>query len=101
MRARSALTILLFLLPASAYGQKPKPWDALPEETASATRAFPPQLRSELTQIRDAALQDDYAYQQLEHLTDSIGPRPSGSPQARAAGDYVAPAMGKLGLEGH
>jgi carboxypeptidase Q len=101
MRARSALTILLFLLPASAYGQKPKPWDALPEETASATRAFPPQLRSELTQIRDAALQDDYAYQQLEHLTDSIGPRPSGSPQAEAAVHYVADELRKLGLEVH
>ena len=71
------------------------------EETAAATRAFPPQLRSELAQIRDAALQDDYAYRQLEHLTDSIGPRPEGSPQADGAVHYVADELRKLGLDVH
>ena len=73
----------------------------MPTETESATRAFPPQLRNELAQIRDAALQDDYAYRQLEHLTDSIGPRPEGSPQADAAVHYVADELRKLGLDVH
>jgi len=42
---------------------------------------------------------DDYAYKQLEHLTDSIGPRPAGSPAADTAARYVANELKKLGLE--
>ena len=85
----------------SAYSQKPQTWGSIPQEAASATRAFPPQLRSDLAKLRDAALVDDYAYKQLEYLTDSIGPRPQGSPQADAAAHYVADEMRKLGLEVH
>src|SRR6266851_4136666 len=99
MRARFAL--FLFLIPALSQGQKAKPWNSLPEEAEAATRGFPPQLRTEMVQIRDAALQDDYAYRQLEHLTDSIGPRPAGSPQADAAVNYVADELRKLGLDVH
>jgi hypothetical protein len=101
MRARCALFLFLLSIPVLFHGQKPKPWNSLPEESAAATSAFPPQLRSELVQVRDAALQDDYAYRQLEHLTDSIGPRPTGSPQADAAVHYVADELRKLGLEVH
>jgi carboxypeptidase Q len=100
MRARFAL-FLLFLIPASSYGQVKRSQDAVPQEAEAAKRAFPAQLRSELVQIRDAALQDDYAYRELEHLSDSIGPRPSGSPQADAAVHYVADELRKLGLEVH
>jgi Iap family predicted aminopeptidase len=57
------------------------------------------ELLQELASIRDAALQDDYAYHQLAHLTENIGPRPSGSPQAEAAAHYVADALRDLGLE--
>jgi carboxypeptidase Q len=60
---------------------------------------FPPQLLQQLEAIKSAALKDDYAYRQLAHLTENIGPRPSGSPQAKAAVDYVADEMRKLGLE--
>src|SRR5713101_7021085 len=103
MRARFALFLFLFLfsIPALSQGQKAKPWNSLPKEAEAATRAFPPQLRNELAQIRDAALADDYAYKQLEHLTDSIGPRPQGSPQADAASQYVAGELRKLGLDVH
>src|SRR5579863_3520043 len=101
MRARFTLFLSLLLIPALCNSQAPKSWDTLPEETESAKRAFPAQLRGELSQIRDAALLDDYAYQQLEHLTDSIGPRPTGSPQADAAVQYVAEELRKLGLEVH
>lgn len=54
---------------------------------------------NELVAIRDAALVDDYAYQQVAHLTDNIGPRPAGSPQAEAAVEYVAGELRRLGLE--
>ncbi|MGC1301204.1 MAG: M20/M25/M40 family metallo-hydrolase [Caulobacteraceae bacterium] len=47
--------------------------------------------------LRDAALKDTYAYDQLTYLTDSIGPRPSGSLQAQAAVERVAAQMRALG----
>jgi hypothetical protein len=56
-------------------------------------------LTADLIRLRDAALADDYAYRQLAHLTDNIGARPEGSPQAQAAVEYVADELRKLGLE--
>ena len=101
MRRITSACLLLVLIPF-LYAQTPTPpWATPPREAESATRAFPPQLRSELAKIRDAALSDDYAYEQLEHLTDSIGPRPQGSPQADAAARYVAEELRKLGLDVH
>lgn len=60
---------------------------------------YPPQLISELGQLQQAALTSDYAYRQLEYLTDSIGPRLSGSDQAQVAVEYVAGELRRLGLE--
>ncbi len=54
---------------------------------------------SELEALRDAAIADDYAYRQTAFLTNNIGPRLSGSPQAARAVEYVADEMKKLGLE--
>ena len=56
------------------------------------------QLRT-MEQLRDAAMKSDYAYDELEHLTDNIGPRLSGSPQAQKAVEWVAAEMRKLGAE--
>jgi len=52
-----------------------------------------------LSALRDAALSDDYAYRQLAHLTDNIGPRAIGSAQAAAAVQYVADELRELGLD--
>ncbi|MFZ0731311.1 MAG: M20/M25/M40 family metallo-hydrolase [Candidatus Sulfotelmatobacter sp.] len=54
---------------------------------------------NELNKIKTAALSDDYAYQQVAHLTENIGARPSGSAQAQAAVEYVAGELRKLGLD--
>ena len=62
---------------------------------------FPKELRDQLQALRDAALTSGYAWHQLEHLTENIGPRPAGSPQAQAAAEYVAAEMRKLGLDVH
>lgn len=58
-----------------------------------------PGLKEQLIALRDAALADDYTYQQVAHLTENIGPRPSGSAQSVLAAQYVAEEMRKLGLE--
>jgi carboxypeptidase Q len=49
--------------------------------------------------LRDEAIADPYALNELRHLTDNIGPRLSGSPQAQQAVDYVAGEMRALGAE--
>lgn len=74
--------------------------------TASAQRRraqmiepYPPQLTSELIRLRDAAMVSDYAYKQLAHLCNNIGPRLSGSPQAQQAVEYIAAEMRRLGLD--
>jgi carboxypeptidase Q len=77
--------------PKSSYETK---GPAIPE-----SKTYSPKLMAELTALRDAALSSGYAYQQLAHLTDNIGPRPSGSPQAQAAVEYVAAQLRQLGLE--
>ena len=52
-----------------------------------------------MERIRDAALKSDYALTRTAYMTNNIGPRLSGSPQAQRAVDYVADEMRKLGLE--
>jgi hypothetical protein len=56
---------------------------------------YSPQLVSEIKKVQKAALASDYAYAQLAHLCNNIGPRLSGSPQAQAAVTYVAAELRK------
>src|SRR5438552_12986259 len=65
----------------------------------SPTLQYSQQLVSEIKKIQQAALESDYAYRQLDHLSNNIGPRLSGSPQAQTAVEYVAAELRKLGLE--
>ncbi len=75
--------VLLCALLTSAHAQQPKPsanpFGGPPQATQAQQENFPPQLIEELNSIKTAALVDDYAYQQVAHLTENIGPRPSGS----------------------
>ena len=61
--------------------------------------AYSPQLTRELKDLQEAALKSDYAWDQLAHLTNNIGPRPAGSAQANHAAQYVAAELRKLGLD--
>jgi len=63
--------------------------------------SYSPQLTSDIKQLRDAALKSGYAWDQLAHLTNNIGPRPAGSAQANFAAQYVADELRKLGLDVH
>lgn len=84
--------LLLTSLSLAKQGPPPRP-------ATGPTPEISAQLLQELGAIRDTALQDDYAYQQLAHLTENIGPRPSGSVQAQVAAEYVASALRELGLD--
>jgi Iap family predicted aminopeptidase len=84
-------------------GPAPASANATQEQTEAPAKPAPAVFSAKqletLARIRDAALNDDYAYQQVKHLTENIGPRASGSPQAQKAVEYVADELKKLGLE--
>jgi Zn-dependent M28 family amino/carboxypeptidase len=106
-RARLILQIAFYIFlclsgGAQAQSQQPKqpqPFGAIPKMSPVQQENFPPKLLEELAAIKAAALADDYAFRQVAHLTENIGPRLSGSPQASAAVDYVADQLRQLGLE--
>src|SRR5262245_5469538 len=60
---------------------------------------YSPQTLSELKQLQKAALESDYAYKQVAHLSNNIGPRLTGSAQAEKAVEYVAAELKAIGLE--
>ena len=66
---------------------------------AEGKSAWTPEQLATMERLRDAALNDPYALNELRHLTDNIGPRLSGSPQAEQAVHYVAEQMTALGAE--
>ena len=79
---------------------------AVPEPTPSPSPSPTPQLYSpetiaDLKELQAAALTDDYAWRQVAHLANNIGPRLSGSAQAQHAVEYVAAELKALGLEVH
>ncbi len=65
--------------------------------TGEGKSAWTVEQLATMVRLRDAAMKDSYAFEELRHLTDNIGPRLSGSPQAEQAVDYVAAEMRALG----
>ncbi len=110
-KTRCDLCLLLILLCALSLNfaraqnppptPTPLPFAAEPHASQAQQENFPPPLLEDLAAIKAAALADDYAYHQVAHLTENIGPRLSGSLQAKAAVDYVAGELRGLGLDVH
>ena len=95
-RRRILLALCLVSLPncfAAQTQQTPQPHSSAKSETVST------ELLDQLEAIKSGALSDDFAYRQLAHLTENIGPRPVGSAGAKAAVEYVAAQMRGLGLD--
>jgi hypothetical protein len=74
--------------------------------TASATASpsptpvvFSAQTLADLKRLQQAALTSDYAYRQVAHLSNNIGPRLTGSAQAAKAVEYVASELKTIGCE--
>src|SRR5262249_2818296 len=57
------------------------------------------QTLADLKRLQQAALASDYAYRQVAHLANNIGPRLSGSAQAAKAVDYLAGELRSIGCE--
>ncbi len=99
MRVHIAVTLLLAVSTGAPSASQTSRADHGTDNPVVSAENYSPQLKSQLAELRDAALADDYAYRQVAHLTDNIGPRATGSAQAGAAVQYVADELRKLGLE--
>ena len=60
---------------------------------------FSAQTLADLKRLQQAALNSDYAYRQVAHLANNIGPRLSGSAQAQKAVEYVANELKGIGCQ--
>lgn len=97
-RVFCALVLILASLSTdSAQARNESP---TPNPSPSSTPAvFSAQTLADVKRLRDAALNSDYAYRQVAHLSNNIGPRLSGSAQAAKAVEYVAAELKALGCE--
>lgn len=87
---KHAVLLAAFLMSAPlAFAQQASPTPVL----------YTPKTIAELKRIQKAALESNYAYRRLAHLTNAIGPRLTGSPQAQKAVEYVADELRKAGLD--
>src|SRR5438876_4494135 len=85
-----------------AFGQQPastlSPSISTPSPTGTPI-VFLPQTLADLKRLQQAALKSDYAYKQVAHLANNIGPRLSGSAQAAKSVEYVASELKAIGCE--
>jgi hypothetical protein len=94
MQARFVF-IAALVLTIAAFGP---PAVAQAPATSPAPSMFSAATLAACAKIRDAALDDDYAYRRVADLADTIGPRLSGSPAAAAAVAYVQKQFQALGV---
>jgi carboxypeptidase Q len=93
------LSFLLCAMRCDAQSATPKS-TSMPTSTPAATPVmFSAQTLTDLKRLQQAALNSDYAYRQVAHLANNIGPRLSGSAQAAQAVDYVANELRVIGCE--
>ncbi|MGI8542281.1 MAG: M28 family peptidase [Aridibacter sp.] len=69
------------------------------QQTTPTPVLYSQETLANMKKIQQAALQSDYSLKQTAYMTNNIGPRLTGSPQAERAIQYVADEMRKLGLE--
>jgi hypothetical protein len=72
----------------------------IPSATPSPTPiVFSERTLADLKQLQQAALSSDYAFREVAHLSNNIGPRLTGSAQATKAVEYVAAEMKAIGCQ--
>lgn len=102
MKQNRHKNIVLHLFSAAVLASWAAPCVAQESPSPTPTPTPPlysPQTLAELKQLQEAALKSDYAYRQVAHLSNNIGPRLTGSAQAQKAVEYVGAELKALGLE--
>src|SRR6266511_2675934 len=99
-RIASLLSVSLFLCASRVVGQPTPvaPLDSSPSPSPTPA-VFSQQTLDDLKRLQQAALKSDYAYKQVAHLANNIGPRLSGSAQAAKSVEYVASELKTIGCE--
>ncbi|MCD9187336.1 MAG: M20/M25/M40 family metallo-hydrolase [Pyrinomonadaceae bacterium] len=69
------------------------------QQTAPTPLLYSEKTLENMEKIQRAGLASNYAYDKTAYMTNNIGARLSGSPQAERAVEYVADEMRKLGLD--
>jgi carboxypeptidase Q len=99
-RVIALLLFSLFLCGPRVDAQQTSAVASSPNASPSATPSvFSQPTLADLKRLRQAALNSDYAYREVAHLADNIGPRLSGSAQAAKAVEYVANELKAIGCE--
>src|SRR5438034_9261601 len=80
-----------------AYGQQSP--SITPPKPSPTPVIFSQQTLADLKRLQQAALSSEYAYKQVAHLANNIGPRLSGSTQAAKSVAYVASELKAIGCE--
>jgi carboxypeptidase Q len=80
-----------------AHGQQSP--SSTPPKPSPTPVVFSQQTLADLKRLQQAALSSDYAYRQVAHLANNIGPRLSGSAQAAKAVEYIANELKAIGCD--
>src|SRR5207248_11782776 len=100
LRVVFLLALSLFFCAERVGAQQTAAGTSSPTASPSSTPAvFSAQTLTELKRLQQAALTSDYAYRQVAHLSNNIGPRLTGSAQAAKAVEYVSSEFKALGCE--
>src|SRR6266540_3963921 len=100
LRVVFLLSLLLSFCAQRVNAQQTPTTTSSPSASPSPTPAvFSPPTLTELKRLQQTALTSDYAYRQVAHLANNIGPRLSGSAQAAKAVEYVASELKAIGCE--
>src|ERR1700730_5516570 len=87
---------------APAMSPTSTPIDGLARTSPSPSATpivFSSQTLADLKRLQQEAFKSDYAYRQVAHLANNIGPRLSGSEQAAKAVEHVAGELKAIGCE--
>jgi carboxypeptidase Q len=94
------LSLSLFFCGQRVDAQQTPAATSSPTASPSPTPVvFSPQTLADLKRLQQAALTSDYAYRQVAHLSNNIGPRLTGSAQTAKAVEYVASELKAIGCE--
>ena len=100
LRVVFLLSLSLFLWAEQVGAQQTPAETSSPTASPSSTPAvFSPQTLAELKRLQQAALTSDYAYRQVAHLSNNIGPRLTGSAQVAKAVEFLASELKAIGCE--
>jgi carboxypeptidase Q len=100
LRVVFLLSLLLSFCAQRVNAQQTPTTTSSPSASPSPTPAvFSPPTLTDLKRLQQTALTSEYAYRQVAHLANNIGPRLSGSAQAAKAVEYVASELKAIGCE--